>query len=1118
APVDLLLGGDVYATIMDGRKVVVDEGLPAAFSSIFGWILMGSVSDCESGPYRSLPVSLTVSLEGSMHRFWNIEEPEAAPETFTDDGRCETIFRDKCVRLASGRFSVPLPFRTPVTDSTFIRSRDMAVKRFESLERKLASDPKLKLLYTQFMSEYLELGHMSIAQTLGRYYIPHHAICKTDEGETKIRVVFDASAKCPSGMSLNNALCPGPKLQRDIVDILVRFRLFRHAFTADIRKMYRQILILPEFRTYQHILWRASPHEQLVDYELNTVTYGVNCAPFLALRVLQEIAAGDGVPFPSVRDALNHHTYVDDICYGANTVEDVVAVQHDLNTVLARSGLELRKWASNTPAILQTVPADHRAVKSSSFANDDSVGTKVLGLHWHPNDDYFSCELSLDSTITYTKRGILSLTARFFDPLGLFAPTIFLAKHIMQRTWQATCTWDGPLPKNIQTDWAQFVSELPLISSVRVPRFCNTAPGSACLLLGFCDASLRGYAAVVYLRILDAPRESSVFLIGTKTKLAPLKALTVPRLELNAALLLARWMNRIRLVLGDRVTIVDTFAWTDSLVVLSWLTVPHETFRQYVSNRVHQIQSILPVCSWQHVSTHANPADCASRGLMPSQLSGHTLYWHGPDFIRDDPTTWQKELSIIPVIELPEIRPTCLITQDHNVEWYSGFSSHNRLVRVTARLYRFIRRCHKAHKRSYPPYLQSVELDEANHSLVLASQRCHFSDLIHELSTGKRVSSKSLNKLHPFLDATGAIRVGGRLRNSALSYDAKHPLLLAKNSHLAQIICQKWHLGTFHAGPRVVTALISRQYWIISIRSVLFKISRACATCVRFDGQAPQPLMADLPPERVLRSRPFSCVGVDYAGPLQMREMSLRKSRSYKVYIAIFVCFAVKAVHLEVVTELSTDAFLSAFDRFVARRGVPSDVFSDCGTNFIGADKQLQKLVNSPEGQITIAEARSTCRWHFNPPSAPHFGGLWEAAVRSTKRLLTRTMGHHVFTYEEFVTLITRIEAVLNSRPLTPVTTDPSDLDYLSPGHFLIGQPLLAIPPRVEFDSNISIKSRWKLLDQCHQSFWRKWSTEYLTTLNARTKWASEVPNIQVNDMVIIIDNQNPPLLWKMGR
>lgn len=193
--------------------------------------------------------------------------------------------------------------------------------------------------------------------------------------------------------------------------------------------MYRQILILPEFRTYQHILWRTSPHEQLVEYELNTVTYGVNCAPFLALRVLQAIADSDGVSFPLVRDALCHHTYVDDICYGADSVTEVVAVQRDLNKVLARAGLELRKWASNTTAILHTVPADHRAVKSLSFADDDSVGTKVLGLHWHPVDDYFCCELSLDATITFTKRGILSLTARFFDPLGLRAHNFSCKKY-----------------------------------------------------------------------------------------------------------------------------------------------------------------------------------------------------------------------------------------------------------------------------------------------------------------------------------------------------------------------------------------------------------------------------------------------------------------------------------------------------------------------------------------------------------------------------------------------------------------------------------------------------------------------------------------------------------------
>lgn len=1120
SPVDILLGADLFPSIVDGRKISVDTSLPTAFNSVFGWILIGPVILSTDNPMQSCPVSLTTSLETLIDKFWHVEEPTLSPLSFTDDGRCEELFRSECKRLSSGRYSVPLLVHKPLSDMTFTGSRDLAIKRFESLERKLSKDVQLRGLYNKFMSEYLALGHMSVAKIDGQYFIPHHAIYRPNINQSKIRVVFDASAsnyQCPS---LNSCLYQGPKLQQDIVDVLTRFRLHKFAFTADICKMYRQIMVLPEYRPLQHILWRSSPHEKLIEYELNTVTYGMNCAPYLALRVLRSIALDDCKGNESVRNALLFQTYVDDICVGGDTIEETLTLQSQLVSVLSDSCLELKKWSSNVHSVLSTVPVEDRTCGPLPFNTLDESGTKVLGLQWLPTEDVFQCTLILDSPPVYTKRGMLSCIARIFDPLGLFGPAIFKAKHIMQRTWVAKLSWDSPLPPDIHRDWSLFVAELSMLTTLRVPRYVNTFKGSPCYLLGFCDASISGYAAVLYLRVVNAPDDSCVFLIGTKTKLAPLKTSTIPRLELNAALLLAKWMSRIKTVLEDRLTIVGTYAWTDSSIVLSWLTAPHGSFKVYVSNRVHQISVLLPTCRWLHVESAQNPADCASRGVMPSKLVDLSLYWSGPDFIRNEPQHWDDGTQLMPTDELPEARPVSLVIlpDEQPSEWFNTFSSYDRLLRIVGYVLRFVQCCKRRGERSGSEALTRSELDTAAQCVIIESQRCHFSGLLKELVNKQQPSSKPLARLSPFLDSEGVIRVGGRLRLSSLRYNCKHPILLAKRSHLALLICQRWHKLSCHAGPRLITALISRQFWIVSVRAVLHSVSLKCTVCLRFDAKPLQPLMADLPVSRVEQCRPFSRVGIDYAGPMQMRELRLRKARCYKVYVAIFVCFAVKAVHLEVVTELSTPAFLAAFDRFVARRGLPSEIFSDCGTNFIGADKQLRALIHSPEGKLAIGNSRSVCDWHFNPPSAPHFGGLWEAAVRSTKRLLVRVIGQHILTYEEFTTVLTRVEAVLNSRPLVPVSNDPHDLDYLSPGHFLINQPLLAVPPRSCPDNKISLTNRWKLLDQCHQSFWRQWSAEYLTTLQQRAKWTQRNPNLQINDMVLIVDNQAPPLAWRLGR
>jgi len=275
--------------------------------------------------------------------------------------------------------------------------------------------------------------------------------------------------------------------------------------------------------------------------------------------------------------------------------------------------------------------------------------------------------------------------------------------------------------------------------------------------------------------------------------------------------------------------------------------------------------------------------------------------------------------------------------------------------------------------------------------------------------------------------------------------------------------------------------------------------------------------MADLPASRVTPARPFLHVGIDYAGPFLIKESRRRNSRSSKSYLAVFVCMAIKSVHLEVVSDLSTDAFIASLHRFVARRGIPSDIYTDCGSNFKGADQQLRRLFDTSTQKDQLSRA-ILCKWHFNPPAAPHFGGLWEAAVKSAKYHLKRVVGEQILTFEEMSTLTSRIEAILNSRPLTPFSSDPHDYRPLTPGDFLIGTPLTAIPEPNILSIPKNRLTRWELLRQLHQSFWKRWSAEYLTLLQGRMKWTKQHPNVQPDDLVLLISPNQPPTQWTVGR
>jgi hypothetical protein len=405
---------------------------------------------------------------------------------------------------------------------------------------------------------------------------------------------------------------------------------------------------------------------------------------------------------------------------------------------------------------------------------------------------------------------------------------------------------------------------------------------------------------------------------------------------------------------------------------------------------------------------------------------------------------------------------------------------------------------------------------------VKLSQHQSFSKIIDLIKVKKELPGQ-FAVLDPFLDQDGFLRVGGRLSASDLPYDQKHPMLLPQKHQLTDLIVRDAHHNTLHGMTQLMTTWIRKQFWVFNLKKEIRRCTYQCITCTRHRATVIEQKMSDLPATRVRPGRPFQTTGIDYGGPFLVKSWNGRGSKFYKAYISLFVCFSTKAIHIELVSDLTTEAFLAALRRFVARRGKPASINSDNGTNFVGASKELETLRQLVTSELHNNRVADYCtaegiNWSFIPPSAPHHGGLWEAGVKSAKTHMRKIIGDHKLTYEELTTTLHQIEACLNSRPITPLTSDPNDLEALTPGHFLVGDALTAAPDPDLSHLNQNRLSRWQLCQQLSQQFWKRWRNEYLGELQQRQKWYHEQENIAVGDLVLIKEDHLPPLKWMRGR
>ncbi|XP_055714369.1 uncharacterized protein LOC129808610 [Phlebotomus papatasi] len=1101
--IDLLISNEIYNDLMTGVVRRLGPGLPVLKETMLGWVVSGPLSIPERSDSVVIVAATLSSIDKTLKRFWESEEPYVAPVLPPDHEKVEKCYRETTVRTSSGRYMVQLPLGPNL--NRLGDNLGHATRQFLSLETRLNRNPDLKKQYQAAMQENFDSNffeEVPLQEMLNpSYYLPHHCVLKTSGDSTKIRIVMNASSKSQTGISLNDVALMGPVVQPDIVTTLLRFREHPVAFICDIKKMYPQILLHPPHRDFHRILWRTDSDQPIKHYRALGVCFGVTSSPYLATRTLVDLSDQGKTSHPLASRLLKENFYVDDCLASFATVEEAKHGAAQLTDLLGSAGMSLSKWNSNSLSVIPEKQSEEERLLPEA--------SSTLGMTWHVTADYFVYKRAPGSAPSLTKRGLLSCLASLYDPLGLITPIIVLGKLILQSLWVAGLDWDSPLPDHIVHSWTKFYNALPAVEEIQIPR-CVSDYSQFFLkeVHVFADSSSYAYGAVAYAVTVSQiqPAQAMSRIMIAKSRVAPTAPTTIPQLELRAALLAAQLLHKIR----ESVLVSEYFLWTDSTIVLCQIRSTRLRLEPFQLSRITKIQALTDTSRWHYVPTHLNPADMVSRGMYPRELRDSDSWWNGPAFVIQDASMWPNDpsqhsaLSMVitnkPTHSEPPFHPSF---QEHLV---SLTNNYERLLRILEYVRRFLKKP-SARNRGLP---STQELQESEKSLIRSAQNDQLEEARQAIKNGALHRSQRFKHVHqlcPFIDGEGLIRVGGRLEGSTATYDTKHPILLPK-CKLTYLIAMHFHRTQKHIGPQALLATLRQIYWPLGGRSLTRKVVRECITCWKQRPVVAQQRMGDLPSHRVDYSPPFSVCGVDFCGPVLTRPSFRRGGASYQTYICVFVCFVTKAVHIEVVSSLSTEAFIAALRRFSSRRGVPGHIYCDNGTNFKGACNLLEKFWMSLQEDSVLQEevARMRTNWHFNPARSPHHGGLYEAAVKSLKHNLVREVGQTILTFEELSTVTSQIEAILNSRPISPLSEDPNELTALTPGHFLIGRPLNSIPDYELTNLSPHALTRWQLCQKVLQHFADRWRQEYLHTLQRRSKWSETHDNLGVGDIVIICE------------
>uniref|UniRef100_A0A0M3IUX5 Integrase catalytic domain-containing protein n=1 Tax=Ascaris lumbricoides TaxID=6252 RepID=A0A0M3IUX5_ASCLU len=1095
-------------------------------------------------------------LPRNPEEFWNLESIGIRDSaTISDDDKAIQMFEATITRKGQ-RCEVGWPWKQGPWKLT--NNYGLSLGRLKTLIRRLSENESLYEKYDEIIRQQESLGIIERVNEAddwrkrGRiYYIPHQPVITPSKTTTKVRIVYDASAKASKREhSLNEVILRGPVILPQLCGMLIRFRLSPIIVVADVEKAFLQVQLKEEDRDTTRFLWvkersRMFDPRNIQVYRFTRLPFGVVASPFLLAATIswhlnQVVNDGefksneDRAWLKLLVDEVRTNIYVDNVMIGANTADEAVRKYKALKQIFHEASMNLREWLSNDEEV------------NRRFENDDRAGgglSKILGIGWDVHSDSLELKLndcSRTKTEIVTKRRVLNQLASNYDPLGILSPTLLQGKLFFQRLWKEGWGWDEILDEGTTQEWNCLTEEWVKHAVVMVPRLIQADEKTPLTMHVFTDASKRAYATCVYINSQ---------LVYAKTRLNPSKEISIPRMELMAVVIGTRVIKFIESQLHR--PIARKILWCDAKCVLRWL-VSRKVLPVFIANRIKEIREAVGV-EFRYVKSEDNPADIATRGATPEMLENYRLWWKGPKWLIEPPDKWPQPCTIDDddVVEDTDGEEQCqgpdnstsrtvhlvlhAVTEDEDESFgiiqriAARVSSWRKLKGAIGYIFRW-RNLAVGRETNREKQLRVDELELAERWIIRKVQQHHFREVQEAIRKGAKHCLKDQLGIRII---NGILRCVGRYEAMDLAEDTRSPILLPTKDRVVELIVEEAHQRSLHGGTQMTLCTVRNRYWILKGRMAVKRVINGCKVCKRYEGGPyALPPMPPLPEIRTKRSYPFQQTGIDYFGPIEVRDAGVVK----KIWGCLWTCLITRAVHIDVVSDLTTQNFLSTFRRFLARRGTPKIIISDNAPTFSAADKVLAQTLDRHqlEEKSLLYGTERGITWQYTTSHSPWKGGAYERLIGMVKKTMRKALGRKILSVEEMRTFLCEVEAILNSRPLTYLYEE-RDAKIIRPVDFISPYADIQLPIRRETDNpddedyqlqeeRNALREQFLKTIRTLDRFWSIWQSEYLLSLRETQKMLhptsrlSEKRSPEVGEIVIIQEDDAPRGLWKMGK